>query len=98
MITNKGWCIHKDGRYPDECSGQSDISSIEGMESICTNHPSCVGYSYNAETKQGYLYPTDGTCPSDFDISHSEEDFVTKTMDDLVEEVQHGYVCYGKIG
>ena len=96
MITNKGWCNHKDGGYPEECENEDFISSIGSMESYCTNHPSCVGYSYNADTQQGYLYPNDGTCPCDFYLSKS--DLIAKTMDDLAEQVQPGYVCYGKIG
>ena len=97
MITNDNLCVHIDGQVPDFCNGEN-ISSIESMESYCTNQPSCVGYSYNAIDKLGHLYPSDETCPSGF--TYYKLDSTVKTLDDLVaapESYGLGWVgCYGK--
>ena len=110
MISNDSQCTHiktisdtSVTQVPDFCDGQN-ISSIESMESYCTNQPSCVGYSYNAIDKLGIIYPSDETCPSGF--TYYKLDITVKTLDDLVAMPECpqcpgspwlGWVgCYGK--
>ena len=103
MITNKGFCEHKDGGFPSSCESIEGVS-IEILETLCTEQPSCSGYMYHTNNLIGhpligsfigYLFLPDDSCPDGF--SWFGDSYNTaETMNDLVAKEGYPYVCYGK--
>ena len=96
MITSNGWCKHKDGGRPSGCEVYTAVS-LDSMKSYCTNHPSCIGFTFQASDDYGFLYVSDDSCPSAFPYVSRDGWKVAETIDDLVAEETEEFVCYGKI-
>ena len=94
LIASNGWWAHRNGGYPYVCSSIG-ISSIDILESFCTDQPSCSGFAYKDGTTYAYLIVSDSTCPNGFNYVSAYRK-PAETKHDLIAEHQIGYVCYGK--
>ena len=97
MITSTGMCEHVSGGEPSNCWNDS-IMSIDICESYCTSQKSCVGYDYSVIASSCELFPSDSTCPSDFEYTKAK---TAKTVKDLTTskyDIQNpdSWICYGK--
>ena len=102
MIANNGICKHSNGSHLSFCHDdflylRDELKySIAECEAYCTDHASCVGYSYSA--KYGcYLFPSDGNCPPNFVYEEGRNTIYAETINDLTANPSSIFVCYGKI-
>ena len=74
-----------------------EVTSQSRCEEFCSSFGSCLAYEYGVSGyNMGYcyLYPSDYTCPNDFELSEGEN--TAKSIDDLVSFPNSDFVCKGK--
>ena len=101
MVTDKGFCKHKNGNDIVLCAGYRFESDAAGCRSKCTSYGPCVGYIVGDSPGLTYCYliPSEENCPQEFDLDRRPtRSSLAKTSDDLVEDVRSGpdSSCYSK--
>ena len=92
LITSNGFCVHNEtGNYPASC--QKVVPSRNKCQVQCTNHDSCIAYSYGFMSNNCWLVVSDSRCP---DLYTTMNGTIARSKDDLVVYPYSGYECYAR--
>ena len=98
LVTDKGFCISKEGKWFSGCVGHQ-FESHEECGWSCINLGSCVAFNYNKQTQRCYLITTskpENDCPNV--LTWKERNVFAKSVDDLKAlEMDANSVCYARI-
>ena len=97
LVTDKGSCKSKKGKYLSGCAA-SDVESHNNCGWSCISLGSCIAFNYRKDTQRCQLITTSkpgNGCPNVF--TWYEKDGLAKSVDDLEVWEAATFVCYARI-